>query len=90
MVTNKHESWRGATSDGYAHGPRHPKNWLPLASASNNGMIRIGYQERMAYKERRSKTPGGKPLRGPMLKVGSSLAFRDAWTNNWRDVANDN
>jgi putative SOS response-associated peptidase YedK len=55
------------------------------------GMIRPGQQERIEYKERPSKRPGGKPVREPMLKnnsraetVATSPAFRDAWKNGRR------
>ena len=55
------------------------------------GMIRPGQQERIEYRERPSKKPGGKPVREPMLKnnarmetVAKSPAFRDAWKNGRR------
>ena len=55
------------------------------------GMIRPGQQERIEFKERPSKKPGGKPVREPMLKnnarmetVATSPAFRDAWKNRRR------
>jgi len=55
------------------------------------GMIRAGQRERIEYKERPSKKPGGKPVREPMLKnnarvetVATSPAFKDAWKNGRR------
>jgi len=55
------------------------------------GMIRAGQKERIEYKERPPAKPGGKPRREPMLKnnarfetVGTSPAFRDAWTHGRR------
>ncbi len=55
------------------------------------GMIRPGQRERIEYKERPSKKPGGKPVREPMLKnnarvetVATSPAFRDSWKQGRR------
>jgi len=55
------------------------------------GMIRAGQRERIEYKERPSKKPGGKPVREPLLKnnarvetVATSPAFKDAWKNGRR------
>jgi putative SOS response-associated peptidase YedK len=54
-------------------------------------MIRAGQQERIEYKERPPKKPGGKPVREPLLKnnarvetVATSPAFRDAWKQGRR------
>jgi putative SOS response-associated peptidase YedK len=55
------------------------------------GMIRSGQKERIEYKERPSKKPGGKPVKEPLLKnnarlegVAKSPAFRDAWKEGRR------
>jgi len=55
------------------------------------GMIRAGQRERIEYKERPSKKPGGKPVREPLLKnnarvetVATSPAFRDPWKQGRR------